>query len=440
MTPGSGNASTGPVQTLSAQDPQLAARHAAYLARKKSKRESRKNVVDHNNFLSNLQETDADVAYRFNFTVTGFPAGDVVNALVSSDAALGLGGAGPQSGAHRCFCEVKFPPGQQNQGQGGGRKLSKLALSILNLEEDSEPCETRQEAMGSAIVYCLSIDSKAPNGESNFRQQLDLFEANLARLRARSKARLRPVKAVLLCCEEPEGTSGALQSWAVQLADFEQNNGDMWKFGPICLRDGDVIHATFAEMTSTRILHTQKDESEEGPPKRRPGEDADKDGEALGGGGEVTFRPSAGTHVHTGRRRASTASDAGSSCSEQERPPIFETEMSGSECSDGALENHERAFGVADLPSPRGQQEREVSPPAAPLGGGPSGDAPATSAAPGGGKEASPRGALGVAPGLVDEEDVKHVTLAAAEKELESRSAVNVTIEQDGKSYCCTFC
>mmetsp|Transcript_173973 Transcript_173973/g.557722 ORF Transcript_173973/g.557722 Transcript_173973/m.557722 type:complete len:428 (-) Transcript_173973:221-1504(-) len=349
-------------RTLSDQDPDLAVRAAAYQKRQSKIKEKRKSKqLSSENFLSNVQEMDDDVTYRFNFIVVGASSGKVVESICTSESASRLGGSamgGSAMGAtlssknnYRCLCEVQV----HVNGDKGPlvKKVAKLAMNPLSFDQDMPIWETRQEAMSSAIVYVLWIDGKTHDGESNFDDQLQGFRESLKLLRSNSRARLRPVKAVLLLYTGK--TSGApkpgLERWALSLADFEQTDGgDLWKFGPLCLEDLDLLHATFAEMTTTRLKHAQNDKDDPSLDEPPPGEGQDI----------YRFKPSAG-NVQAMR---GTPSDAASSvCSERELPPAFEAEASGSECSETAMELHRLAFGLCedDMTCGQGQPARTPS-------------------------------------------------------------------------------
>jgi len=216
------------------------------------------------------------------------------------------------------------------------RKVANLSLNSLGFDQDMPTWDTRQEAMGACVVYILWVDGKTRDGESNFDDQLQGFEDSLAHFRSTTKARLRPVKAVLLLYQSSATGKprAGLEKWALTLSDFEHANGDLWKFGPLCMEDPEALHATFAEMTSARLKYAQN----------APEDPAEEPAEPVPAGQEqdiYKFKPSAGNHM-----RGSAASDAGSSLSEQELPPAFEAEASGSECSESALELHRMVFGL----------------------------------------------------------------------------------------------
>lgn len=331
-----------PVKTLSGQDPALAARAAAFLERRNLKKDGGRKKKD---FLSNLEEMDADVTYRFTFNVIGDVSKEVVEAVCASKGASKLGssiGTGASAGAaYRCLCEVAPASGPGS----GPRQVAKLALNPLPIGQDAPPCKTRQEGLSTANVYTLSIDT-VRDGDSDFKAQLEELEKSLQRLRANVRARCRPVKALLLCCARPEGLEprSSLERWAVELADFEQVQGEMWKFGPVCIEHGEDLHATFVEMTSARIVHVRKSDADQAGPGEDPADALQQDDDATRQedvasllGGTDLFPRSPGGH-----------SETPSTVSERERPPCFEAEMSGSECSETALELHERTFRMVE--------------------------------------------------------------------------------------------
>jgi len=341
----------GRAKTLSDQDPDMAARAAAYQKRKE-KRKANAAKITSATFLSNVQETEDDVSYRFNFVVVGAKSEDVIQRIVGSQANKRLSGnataAPPPKGGHRCLCEVKVPPvGQNAEKLPLVQKVAKLALNALTMDQDMPIWETRQEAMSSAIVYVLWIDGQTQDGESTFEDQLQGLHESIALLRSTSKARLRPVKGVLLLhSSHGRAPKGGLESWALSLSNFEHENGDLWKFGPVCFEEQEQLHATFAEMTAARLRHTisNKDEAPGQPDERSRSKESKGEQELY------AFKPSAGQVAAAGKggMQASRSEAGSSSRSEQELPPAFEAEASGSECSEGALEVHRMAFGLND--------------------------------------------------------------------------------------------
>jgi len=331
---GARGASSDPkVLTLAGQDPEAAA-WAAHNQRRLLMKEKKKNKASVGNFLSNVGEIDADVNYRFTFTVVSSKAKQIVEATCNSGEAVRTGGGalstkhGPGQ-LYRCMCEVTSPT---KAGTIGSKSVAKLAFHVRSFEDEPPPCATRQDALSNAIVYALDISEKNKDGDSTFQEQLDKYQAALDRLRSTTRGKLRPVKALLLYSSTPDGVlpKSGLESWALQLADFEQERGDTWKFGPVSLTDDDALHQIFAEMTTARLEHSQlaADEPEE---------------PALEEGDEPAFVPSAGGALLRRRDRMASTS---SSASEQERPPCFGAEMDGSECSETAMEIHARTFGI----------------------------------------------------------------------------------------------
>jgi hypothetical protein len=309
-----------PTRTLGSQDPEAAATYMHKHRKIVNTAGKRKDKLDKALFLSNVVENDRDVDYRFEFTVVGLKAERIIEAVCESEAASGLGGIGLDAGnGYRCLCEV---PGSA----GEAPKVAKLAFHVLgSLDKDPLPCVTRQQALSSAIVYALDVGE----GEQSFAEQIEQLRSAKQRLRSATRARLRPVKALLLWSSGQEKISqSGLQCWAVQLNDFEVEHGDMWKFGPVLEQDGNSLHEIFGEMTSARISYIDAGDDVEDLDQAEPPANP-----------EDSFRPTAGLM----QRRPSSAA---SSISEQECPPQFTAEESGSECNEDSLALHARTFGI----------------------------------------------------------------------------------------------
>lgn len=318
------------LRTLATQNPDAAmdttARHVAYQRKFGKTMDKRSKDV----FLSGVGEMEVDIDYRFTITVMGSAAESIIEAVCSSPAARRFGGMIPKvpgrPNLYSCLCEVSSPDLAESQQP----RMAKLAFHAVGFNGEAPVSKTRQEALSSAIVYALDIHNK--DGEPTFLEQLDALQNAVSRLREQVRAKLRPVKALLLYSSESEGGQRKSQHepWAAQLADHEHSHGDTWKFGPVALGNDDTLHSVFAEICSARIVHCG-----DGLPD-------DKEEVANGGDEEATFVPSAGMAVWRTAMRASEASIR----SEQELPPMFEAEESGDECPDDALEKHERVFGL----------------------------------------------------------------------------------------------
>mmetsp|Transcript_124014 Transcript_124014/g.246953 ORF Transcript_124014/g.246953 Transcript_124014/m.246953 type:complete len:486 (-) Transcript_124014:171-1628(-) len=350
------------MKTLSASNPELSARRIAYQQRKESRKEARRQgAIDNTGFLSNVPEVDDDVPFRFNFVVIGGMAHHVVQVTCSSASAsstsskfpVNLGQQvrspreSPKRGqAFRCLCFVTAPvTGRVNLDR---QKLAKLVFQPVAFGQSIPKSTSRLDALSTAMVFVLSINH--PSGD---RLSLEEQLANLANVleqnRTETKAKLRPVRAVILCSFHNPNVGHADESWAAQLADFEQVHGDMWKFGPIYTEDGDAFHAAFAEMASLRInrvnlsdVHADSLQLAEKPDEdevEATGEDVEDERTLLE---QQLFARSARSGGEL--ERSNSVSSLGSEG--WQRPPIFEAECDGSECSEAALEQHVQIFGL----------------------------------------------------------------------------------------------
>lgn len=353
-------------KTLGSDDPEMAAKRAAYLARKESKKKSGK--VGSKEFLSGLPELEMDVNYRFNLSVVGHAVTDVLDTVCSSAQANMMPGdllekdnikeeANAQAASNtlgsaaskrasmnktfRCLCMVTNPMAPNSKEK---RKVCKLVFNPKNFGAEIAICNSQLEALRSVIVFMLNVGDTIPDGKTKtFDEQLQCLEESINDMRSRSKPKQRPVRAIILCY--PPGTGAVSESaesgWAASLADFESRTGDLWKFGPISTGDANGLHDIFSEVASVRIAHYQNLES--------TGEDLKKDDDDGHEQVQKDFLipvPENGTNVgQLGRNR----SDSWSECSEGgERPPFFGAECSGSDCSETALELHARTFGLED--------------------------------------------------------------------------------------------
>jgi len=350
------------MKTLSASNPELSARRIAYQQRRESRKEARRQgAIDNTGFLSNVPEVDDDVPFRFNFVVVGGMAHHVVQVTCSSASASSTSskfplkpgfpvrsprGSSQMVQALRCLCFVTAPMiGKTNSDR---QKLAKLVFQPVAFGQHIPKCTSKLDALSTAMVFVLAINH--PSGE---RLSLEEQLANLANVldqnRAETKAKLRPVRAVILCSFQSQNIGHADESWAAQLSDFEQVHGDMWKFGPICTQDGDAFHAAFAEMASVRInrVNLSDTAADSSQLAVRPDED---EVEAMGADGEdersLFEQQLAARSARSSKELVRSNSSSSQSSEGWQRPPIFEAECDGSECSEDALEQHVKIFGL----------------------------------------------------------------------------------------------
>lgn len=302
-------------------DGDVAERQKAYLKRKeaRSKKRSERQLAGQgpsamllkDGFLSNVPEVDTDIAYRYAFIVMGYATAKVVETACLSEVARGLPHAAnadivraqdePAEGvdsprgqsqllekaaqdgaaysgkvskvaakASRCLCPVPYPTGRENPNSR--LKLAKLVFSAYSYQQEPPECYSRLEASTCAAVFIVIVDPENSQDQLDaFAEQMWAVERAVQAMRFKSRPEFRPVRAVLLCRagdQEPD------DSWREQLEEFEQMNGQLWKFGadrPINLTDGNEIHAAFAQIASTRIL---KNENGDDGDSDRSAEDA----------------------------------------------------------------------------------------------------------------------------------------------------------------------
>lgn len=313
----------GSMDSPAASSTDMAARKAAYLERKKSRKESRArsqtSLIGQEGFLSNVPEVEADIDYRFTFSVVGAPALEIIKATCSSEAAHGVvphadqlaqmttspggfglyqseasrdSGAARSSGGidgpaltaavslrssrrvltedqagGRCLSAVDFSAlHQTHQGNGTSKerlKLAKLIFHSVNWVQGVPPCTNRADALSNSVVFVLVVDPQ--KGEPTFEEQLLQYERAVYELRARRRI-LRPARAILLHCRDkdsPQANPSSKDGWAKRLDEWEQGDGPVCKFGPLDLRDPDAYHAVFARIASDRIVRSSRSDGGE---------------------------------------------------------------------------------------------------------------------------------------------------------------------------------
>lgn len=360
-------ASVPGMKTLSASDPDLASRRIAYQQRRENRKEARRQgAIDNTGFLSNVPEVEDDVPFRFNFVVIGGMAHHVVQATCSSASASSTSskkqlnsasrnrsprGSSQTVQALRCLCFVTDPMiGKTNSER---QKLAKLVFQPVAFGQPIVKVTSRLDALSTAMVFVLAINH--PSGDRlSLEEQLAKLAGVLEQSRAETKAKLRPVRAVILCSFQDPNMGHADESWAGQLADFEQLHGDMWKFGPIYTEDGDAFHAAFAEMASVRINRVNLSDTP-ADSSQLTGRPDDEEVEAMGEDGEdersLLEQQLVARSARSGRELVRSNSTSSQGSEGWQRPPIFEAECDGSACSEDALEKHVRIFGQADMTS-----------------------------------------------------------------------------------------
>lgn len=278
-------------------------RHLAYLERKKARRAAGRkrgsgnlgaspispcspSTLDTHGFLSHLPEVNADIAYRFCFTViasSAQSAQQIIEAVCNTEVAEGMNLPTPSSSsvqahaeeAFRCLCPVPFDnakhPHTPHQGSGVKRldpakftsdvpKLAKLIFSPLGFGDPLPKFRNRFEALSSALVFVLTVDPK--DGEVNFHEQLLEYERVVDALHFARKP-LRPARAILLASnsgpssELVEPPKGHMR-WTDRLSEYEMCvEENLWKFGPVDLSEAQDILEVFGTIASQRIMRSQ---------------------------------------------------------------------------------------------------------------------------------------------------------------------------------------
>jgi len=146
------------------------------------------------------------------------------------------------------------------------------------------------EALSSALICTLVIDPSESLGEPSFHEQLLQYERVVDKIHF-SRKPLRPARAILLCrhsgkeSDEVKTPPGHLK-WTARLEEHEMCvDENLWKFGPVNLKDTKAIHSAFATIASKRIMRggTSQGEDSDGSQQSEPPPcyDAEMDEEFL---------------------------------------------------------------------------------------------------------------------------------------------------------------
>lgn len=162
-----------------------------------------------------------------------------------------------QARIHRCLCNVELP-----LSLTGRQKLAKLAFKAVPLDRRVPTCNSRTEALATAVVFVLVVDAQGE--DDSFEDQLLHYEKAVYDMRGHPR-RLRPARTLLLLqSQDGDGASvdgtGGRGNWKVLLEQFEEVDGPFWKLGPIRLSDSDELHSCFSAVASSRIVRSQKSE------------------------------------------------------------------------------------------------------------------------------------------------------------------------------------
>jgi len=230
---------------------------------------------------------------------------------------------------------------------------------MLGFDEEAPARLNRLEALSSVIVFAFFVDGPLDDMWGTLEDQLEYMETSVRRLKAGTKAALRPARALLLCHRNCLGQAEEVEDWATALAEFEKLNGSFWKFGPVCPempggQHDDAVYAVFSELAASRATRlsaqaAEESESEESEEEAQHFRSASslEDSHRQGLGDSSKARPGALNRMGSASsepsdskgRRLSQDSDqspqrdsfATSECSESWTVPHYETERSAVE-------------------------------------------------------------------------------------------------------------
>ncbi|CAE7358030.1 TY4B-J [Symbiodinium sp. CCMP2592] len=260
--------------------PDMAARLLAYKERQERKGKKKQGIAGQANaanFLSQVPEVERDIPLRFMFEISGGMHERLVHAACDSEQALamynGVSEGAPKkeepdaaliqkmyrSGSsgflpHTCLCEVPWSVAETAAKKRASSKvrLAKLSFRALTPGKLTKACNSQSDAESSCTVFMIHVD-EAPT----MRERLVIMEEAVVNLMESVPPTRRPIPAVFLVCSTRERTDQMDRAWKKILEDYEADKGELLKFGPVCLDDGDAIHQAFADLATARV-HAQE--------------------------------------------------------------------------------------------------------------------------------------------------------------------------------------
>ncbi|CAK0880472.1 unnamed protein product [Prorocentrum cordatum] len=243
-------------------------------------------------YLSDLPEVDEDIPYRISLVVLGMAANQVVQSACQSAAARSLaakslpekeearGAEGDllaelfsaatkataveeravdehwllDAGEDRCLCKV-------SGGPSASVRLAKLVFTRVMPGADLPICASQSEALSTIMVITLVVAGSVLGEDpaAAVHDQLRALKELIELLRTRFPTRLRPLRAVLLCRlgeagSPPEVCQAHAREWQGIVSEFEEENGRLWKFGPVDPSDREDVHATFGQIAAAGVV------------------------------------------------------------------------------------------------------------------------------------------------------------------------------------------
>lgn len=211
-------------------------------------------------FLSDLPEVDADIPYRVNLVVLGVAANQVVRSACGSAAARSLV-AKPQQEARAAGADfladvLSAAAATATAGEDHAADLHRLDAA----NDDRCLCKVSGGPVAGSKLAKLVVAGPVLGEDpaSAIQDQLRALKELVELLRVRTPTKLRPVRAVMLCSLAEDGSLSELhgaeaRKWQYLVSEFEEENGKLWKFGPVDASDKEEVHATFTQMASARV-------------------------------------------------------------------------------------------------------------------------------------------------------------------------------------------
>jgi len=270
-------------------------------ARKRARMTNLNQGSPEDNFLSKIQEVEADVQYRYSFKVLGLHARQILTAVVGSPAAQALQqgpafedavtslaslesnpnsegdaeeGASPRNSQgeengsptmHGARQAEKFRCLTSVAGKGDKLKLAKLVFTPAGLPDSLPVCDSRLDAANTTVLFVFTVDP-GPQ-EAPFDAQVQLAVDTVVDA-GYIQPHLRPSFAVLfLWAQEvtrrPSDVAMMQDELSRRIASLEELIGDVERFGPTGVQDANRLYSVFGQITATRLVEAELMSSED---------------------------------------------------------------------------------------------------------------------------------------------------------------------------------
>jgi len=271
-------------------------------ARKRARMTNLNHGSPEDNFLSKIQEVEADVQYRYSFKVLGIHAKQILTEVVGSPAAQALqqGGQGASNASvqsnpnsdgegedakdvqgisprnsqgeetgsptmHGAKQADKFRCLTSVAGKGDKLKLAKLVFTPAGLPDSLPVCDSRLDAANTTVLFVFTLDPVGKEAPFNAQVQAAVDTVVDA---GYIQPHLRPSFAILFlwaqeASKRPADVAAMQEELATRVASLDELLGDVERYGPMILQDANRLYSVFGHITGQRLVEGELMSSED---------------------------------------------------------------------------------------------------------------------------------------------------------------------------------